>query len=437
MRTMLTWTMATLVLAWMVGGCTGGETTVTEPTEDAVKTPPPPGNTDTLLLAQSYFLSEKDEKTGKTKPVPGPAKLTMIRGTGEQWESEVLEDKESNVFHKAIVADLDGNGPALVTIGANGARLKIWRKAEGAWTATTLWAPTFGGKQERLRDMEVGDVTGDGKDDIVIVSHDQGVVAVAQLPEGATEWTITEVDRTKERIFVHEVEIGDVDGDGKNEFFATPSAPNVLDGTPQPGAIVGYRWAGDKAERFEVASFMGAHVKEILVADIEGTGKADLYAAIEPERVKTDVGIAAEDPLVIRRYRFDGDKIEETDIATFREEQCRFLTYGDLTGDGKLELVASTMTTGVWMLRQSDDGWMTELVAKDSPTAEFEHAANILDLDHDGKLELVVVSDNMADPQGKGGKVRRYRWNGSGFDEEIVADVPADHLTFNVTAGKL
>lgn len=437
MRTIFIWTMAILIAVATLCGCGGDKTPDTEPTEDAVKVPPPPGNTDTLLLAQSYFLSEKDEATGKSKPVPGPAKLTMIRGTGERWETEVLEDKESNVFHKAIIADLDGKGPALVTIGANGARLKIWHKTDGAWAATTLWAPTFGGKQERLRDMEVGDVTGDGRDDIVIVSHDQGVVAVAQLAEGATEWTITEVDRTQERIFVHEAEIGDVDGDGKNEFFTTPSAPNVLDGTPQPGAIAGYRWAGTKAERFEVASFVGAHVKEILVADIEGTGKADLYAAIEPERVKTDTGIAAEDPLIIRRYRFDGDKIEESDIATFREEQCRFLTYGDLTGDGKLELVASTMTTGVWMLRQSEDGWMTELVAKDSPTAEFEHAANILDLDHDGKLELIVVSDNMADPQGKGGKVRRYCWNGSGFDEEIVADIPPDHLTFNVTAGKL
>ncbi len=31
-----------------------------------------------------------------------------------------------------------------------------------------------------MRDIEIGDVTGDGKDDLVIATHDQGVVAVLQ-----------------------------------------------------------------------------------------------------------------------------------------------------------------------------------------------------------------------------------------------------------------
>ena len=46
---------------------------------------------------------------------------------------------------------------------------------------------------------------------------------------------VQEIHRDAERTFTHEVEIADVDGDKKLEFFTTPSAPNRLDGTPQGG----------------------------------------------------------------------------------------------------------------------------------------------------------------------------------------------------------
>ncbi len=429
---------AALLLALLTAGCgsDAGSTTPTPaigPDLDATL-PAAPGQTDTLMLAQAYFKNVPDAESGKTKPVPAPAKLTLIRGTGEQWEVTSLEDEESNVFHKALALPSGDGSDGILTIAANGARLKAWTRAGDGWEAVTHWAPTFGGQQERLRDMERGDVTGDGRDDLVIATHDLGVVAVVEIPESG-DWKVHEVDRTEDRTFVHEIELGDVDGDGVAEFFATPSAPNVLDGTPQPGRIVGYRFKGGKTERFEIASFLGAHVKEILVADLEGRGRADLYASIEPERKKVGDKVQATDPLIIRRYRWGDDgQITETDIANFRDEQCRFLVPGDLTGDGKLELVASTMTAGVYMLRQGEAGWTSELVAKDSRFAEFEHAAAIIDLDGDGKFELYVMSDGLPSDEGK---LRRFLWNGDGFDTQEVAVLPTDHMTFNITAGKL
>ena len=38
------------------------------------------------------------------------------------------------------------------------------------WTSETLWTRKWGGKFNRLRDVEIGDVNGDGKDDIVIAT---------------------------------------------------------------------------------------------------------------------------------------------------------------------------------------------------------------------------------------------------------------------------
>jgi len=440
MRDVLMLTCAALI-GLGLAACKGETSTADSGDETATPavTVQPPGETHTLLLAQAWFESQVDpDDPAKSRIVPAPGKLQMIWGAGQSWATEVLLDPESNVFHKAMMVDVDGDDgpeePVLLTIGANAARLKTWRKVDGEWTATTHWAPTFGGKQERLRDVEVGDVTGDGRADVVIATHDMGVVAVAEIPADGGEWTIHEVTRTDERIFVHEVEIGDVEGDGKNEFFVTPSAPNVLDGTPQPGKIIGYRYTDGAFQPFEVASFLGAHVKEILVADIEARGHADLYAAIEPERKKTEAGVQVDDPLIIRRYRFEGPEVESEDIAMFRDEQCRFLTYGNLTGDEKVELVASTMTTGIWMLRQSDQGWTSELVAEDSESPEYEHAAIITDLDSNGRPELYVVADNRPDQQGA---VQRYTWNGSGFDTQLVYTIPSDHMTFNIMPAEM
>ena len=71
---------------------------------------------------------------------------------------------------------------------------------------------------------------------------------------------------------------------------------------------------------------------------------------------------------------------------------------------------------------------------KKPQVAEFEHAANIIDRDNDGKFELYVNADNLPNQEGA---LRRYKWNGTGFDAEEVIKTPVDHMTFNVTGGKL
>jgi len=110
----------------------------------------------------------------------------------------------------------------------------------------SLSSPSFGGKFDRLRDVEVGDVTGDGRPEIVVATHDQGVVGVIEKSGG--KWFARELDR-EQGIFVHEVEIGDVDGDGLNEFFVTPSDRNRATFVSQPGKIVMYRWNGKSFEK--------------------------------------------------------------------------------------------------------------------------------------------------------------------------------------------
>ena len=377
------------------------------------------GKLTALMLCQAQFKQVKGED-GKEHPVPGAAKLILVYPTSKGWKSESIEDPESNVFHKATPFE---NG--FLTIGANAAALKLWSKVGKTWQAKTLWKTSFGGEQNRLRDIEIGDVTGDGRDDLVIATHDQGVVAVLQSK--GDMWEVTELNRSPQT-FVHEIELGDVNGDGIKEFFATPSAPNKVDGTPQPGKILMFRYNGKSFDRYVIEEFPKRHVKEILVADVDLSGCPDLFAVLEAEMTQVGGEQQIVDMVKIKRYHYEKGKFVGSIIESLPDVFCRFLNYGDVDGDGKIDLIASTFKSGIWVLKSDKNAWHKELIDKDS--SGFEHATLLFDLDKDGLSEIYVAADDQ-------GVLRRYHWDRKKFKREKLFSLPEGNITFNLTALKL
>src|SRR5262249_8923660 len=174
----------------------------------------------------------------------------------------------------------------------------------------------FGGKFDRLRDIERGDVDGDGKDDLVIATHDQGVVAVVH-PE--QNWRVEEVDRQPDT-FVHEIEIGDVDGDGVAEFFATPSKPNKLD-QEQPGEVAMYRHTPDGKWQKSIVDAPGdTHAKEILVTDIDRDAKSELFVVWEGAVGPNGQVVR---PVTVKEYRWANGAFTSEVVATVPDRQMR------------------------------------------------------------------------------------------------------------------
>src|SRR5262249_27010572 len=147
------------------------------------------------------------------------------------WVRRSLEDTNNNVFHKAMAYGSNG----LLTIAGNKAAVKLWH-ADGR--RELLWEADFGGETSRMRDVEVGNIYGDGQPAIAVATHDQGIVAVLR-PQASGGFKVEQLDSEPNTI-VHEIELGDTDGDGVMEIYATPTAPNRVDGTPQPGKVVRY-----------------------------------------------------------------------------------------------------------------------------------------------------------------------------------------------------
>lgn len=367
-----------------------------------------------LLVAQAQF-TDGTGPDGKPTSVPGPAKLVIVRRTESGWKPAVVEDPDSNVFHKALPWD-----GGVLTIGGSQALLRTWRFADGRWTADTHWNPKFGGKFDRLRDVERGDVDGDGKDELVIATHDQGVIAVVHPDEG---WRVEEVDRTPDT-FVHEIEIGDVDGDGVPEFFATPSAPNKLD-QEQPGEVRMYRHTPQGWQKSIVDAPGDTHAKEILTADVDRDGVAELYVSWEGA---VGPGNSLVRPVTVKQYRWKDGKPEGTIVGTVPDRLMRAMAAGDLNGDGRTDLVAGALSSGLWLFEQSPDGWKKTQI--DASSSGFEHPVLLADLDGDGALELYVASEDQQE-------LRQYRWKNGTFEKSVVMPLRKGDITWNLMDARL
>ena len=421
--------------------CKGGETTApTEaPAASAQETPPvkeekpaeapkkaaastavPDSLPTGLLLAYSQFEVVDGRATAK----PGPARLDILTREGGEWKTETLEDAQSNVFHKAMVLNPRGQAPGILTLGGSGAYVKLWRRNNGKLQPSTLWKAEFGGKFNRMRDAEVADLYGNGTPAIAVATHDQGVVAV--IKQQVNKWKVERIDAKKDT-FVHEIEIGDLDKDGVLEVYATPSEPNRLNAEAQRGEVVRYVPKTGKGPTI-VADLGKRHAKEIYVGDVDGDGTDELYVAVEALTTGRGAALKLVEPVEIRRYDADTPPDAKVVIATIPDRLCRFLTVGDVDGDGKKEMVAASFSKGLWLLRPGKDPkseWGVESIDRDS--GGFEHAALLTDLDGDGTDELYVAADVQ-------GELRRYVWVRGRAKRELVLkrEVAMSRMTWNI-----
>jgi len=344
-----------------------------------------------ILVAQAVL-----DKDAEGKPLPQPAQLGILTFDQGGWHYRTIEDADSNVFHKAMAYAGHSDSGGILTFGGTRAIVKLWSPGR---QPEVLWEADFGGRFSRMRDAEVADIFGDGSSAIALATHDQGVVAVVR-PNEEGLFDAQELDR-QTGTFVHEIEIGDLDGDSLLEIYATPSAPNKLDGTPQPGKVVRYVPAAGEG-RTVVADLDDRHAKEILVEDFDDDGFDELYVSVEA---------VSGGNVEIRRFDRDTDPAAGVVIAELQDTLCRFLTAGDIDGDGRKEMVAATYKSGLWLLRRGEPRWSSELIDPDS--SGFEHAAVFADLDEDGVDELYVASD-------KHDEIRRYLWRDGKPLREVI-----------------
>jgi hypothetical protein len=401
-------------------GTTGTGTTGTGTTGTGAATGETPASLSRGLLLSYASFPVVD---GQVQVTQGRARVELLIREGGQWRVDSFEDPGSNVFHKAMPFTPPGGQPGILTLSGMAAAVKLWRHGPGGWTSETLWTEEFGGRFNRMRDAEIGNLFGDG-DAIAVATHDQGVVATIRWQNGQAQ--VARLD-ARPNTFVHEIELGDLNGDGQVEVYATPSDPNDLDGGEQHGEVVRFVPAAG-GQRTVVADLGNRHAKEIWVGDVDGDHRDELYVAVEALTRTTNDQVEIVEPVEIRRYEADTAPNAGVVIARIQDRLTRFLTVGDVDGDGRREMVAASFSSGLWLLRPGTDPrgeWSSESIDRES--GGFEHASTLADLDGDGRDELYVAADDQ-------GELRRYVWVNGRPRREVIhrRDVPRSAMTWNI-----
>ena len=223
------------------------------------------------------------------------------------------------------VADMDGDGRLdLVGRPFNGGAVQIWlRTAQGSFSPPVAVPVTVGG----YGDMAVGDINGDGRNDIVVVSSeavaDQSIAIVLQKADGS--YTSPQYRPPPVSGVTYDsilgVAIGDVSGDGRNDVVVSlqfSSSVGVMrqDAQGQLGAITTLRASPDATR--------------VLIADIDGDGRLDVVSSAWGGW-----------PLAINRQRSDGSLggAETYPVSDYGTNSPGLLAVGDVNGDGLIDIV--------------------------------------------------------------------------------------------------
>ena len=216
------------------------------------------------------------------------------------------------------LADLDGDHDLDVAVTSASGVLVYRQDAGGLTAGTTIDVP--GG-----RDLDAADLDRDGLADLVVNTSD-GVAVVRQTPTGPAPYVVGRLGPIK----ALEVEVGDVTGDGR---------PDVVTGDYR--AVNVYAQQADGGFAAPASYPSGGpdptwdSVNAIAVGDVDGDGRADVHVSLGGNRPNA---------WVVTRHQLPDGTLGPAEVRT-SYDMPEALTVGDVTGDGRGDLV---VTHGGW-----------------------------------------------------------------------------------------
>jgi hypothetical protein len=229
-------------------------------------------------------------------------------------------------------ADINGDGvPDVITVPEAGieGRVRIWDGATGAMIADFAPFPGYTGGLY----VAAGDVTGDGRVDIIIGS-DQGDLPVVSVFDGKTlNLFAIFFAYPPGQLGGVRVAAGDVNGDGYADIVTAPGAGgppvvNVFDGRSLAQGLGVQKIAMYLADVPQMTAGVN-----IAVGDIEGTGYADIITGpgSGPGHLRVVSG----------RALSTGQVVDVANAVVWATGGAR-VAVADVNGDGHLELLATS-----------------------------------------------------------------------------------------------
>lgn len=311
----------------------------------------------------------------------------------------IIDPNPGSIPVEKLMADLNGDGKLDIIVGLEQAGL-YWWAFPSSGKVTDPWSKhTIKSTGSFYEDLQPFDLNGDGRVDI-IACHDNNMYWYQNPGGGATgAWTEHFIGNG----LGHEVELADIDGDGKIDVVTQFGI--YFQNNPDSWT---YRGLGS--------------LKGLALLDI-GSGKGAINLVLN-----TSAGLTwYENP---REWggaaRTSGWNAHLIDASTGSEEQP--IGAGRLTSDGRMSLVGNPPGQGlVWWQAPVDrrsGAWVKRMI---NSSYQAIHKIVAVDMDNNGTLDLVVGEQEQShDPAGgpytfNNDRVTVFYNNGSGgFTEQVL-----------------
>ncbi|WP_271190382.1 S8 family serine peptidase, partial [Dactylosporangium matsuzakiense] len=313
------------------------------------------GRNDVVLATSSYFDETNDYK------------LFVFAQKADGTLAAPVKYAMQSPTSRPVIALLDANGDGRKDVAlTTGAGVQIFRQTSaGALTDTGVLAGTEGAGSITAADMDA-----DGDLDLV-VDDTAGIQLLTQGSAGAFTASSVSADRSPE------VEVGDVDGDGRADVVGFQSfAVNVYHHTTSgwtrtDHSTTNYPWS----------------IGGIEVADVTSDGKADVVATIEANSPNSVVNVFKQNAT----GGLDAPAVYSTiDLADSVEA-------ADVTGDGRTDLVvAHGGYSAVSVLPQTTGGTLGTPITAFAPISNYIDPGGLAvgDINSDGRIDVVVADFN-------------------------------------------
>lgn len=296
-----------------------------------------------------------------------PGQLALSSTALAEPVEHLLFDHHPRVYGLCPV-DMDDDGRTdIVATTDSGGIVAIWFNRGGdpvTWEEEVIDSDFPGGTG-----VVPVDVDGDGDLDLVGSAQTPGD-RLAWWRNDGDAWVRLDIDRMP---VACNIGTADLDGDGTPDVIATSWSGNEIAWWSNEG--------GDPVvwTKHTIANgFRGGHSS--LAADVDGDGDLDL------------VGTAAQSSCVVLFLNDGGEPLSWTpQTLTSSMEGVRYATFGDLDGDGDLDVVATAFDGQlVWFANDGGrpPGWTAHLV---DDTCTGGHWVNVADLDGDGSNDILVA----------------------------------------------
>ena len=297
--------------------------------------------------------------------------ISFGNGDGTLQEGQKITVGTNSRPRAVVVGDINGDGKPDIAVSTYSSDSESNDKDIYVLTGDgngNFSAPTDTGLPETftaIHEMTVGDVTGDSKDDIIVTGRQgSGYVISVQTFNGSTYDTIsTSLGGNKGS---YTIETSELDGDAKQEIIVgNRSAKNIEIYSASSGSIV-------KDKTISV----GKKVYDVASKDVDGDGFNDIVAA-------------AEDSIYV--YKNDGNgNFSLASQFSSGMTNATSVDIGDIDGDGILDLAAtSTTDSRISVYKGNGDGTFQEGVQYKTGTSPLVNGMKLGDLNNDGKADAV------------------------------------------------